>query len=98
MNNPTIMAVQLQKYLNSTSDSNPSKSVKSLYIASPPSEIPLLIKVRKELKILNPDFTIYLNVELLEFSMAYFEENGCRNLEEDKYEILSLADMEVCFR
>ena len=92
MSNPSIMAVQIQKFVNKTKD------IHSMYIASPPSEIELMLAMREELKKINPNFTVYLSVELLDFLEGYFTRHGCTDFEADKYEILSLADMEVCFR
>ena len=38
------------------------------------------------------------NIKLLPFLDEYFEGQGCANYEENRFEILSLAEMEICSR
>ena len=90
MSDPKIMAKEIQKFLEASQD------IQVIYIASPPSELDLLFNMRNELKIINSEIQIFLSVELLQIMDENFE--NCEKYEADKFELLSLAEMEICSR
>ena len=92
MKNPGIMAAQILAFLED------HEKFKALYVASPPSEVPLLNSMREILAKSRPDFKVLLTSDLLNFLDKHFTSKNCGDLEDEKYELLSLADMETCYR
>ncbi|CBY39711.1 unnamed protein product [Oikopleura dioica] len=104
MRKPEIFAQQVNIYLSRKINA-PEKdgrfipqNIKIMYIATPPSETSLIIKMRKELKLINPKITIFMQSELEPFVRNFYKSQNCGELGTEFWEILSLVELETCLR
>jgi len=103
MRNPLNFANQVNEFLTkSWAAVNNEKGrvipsvIKTMYIATPPSELQLMEDMRKELKKINPMLTVLFQADIEPYIRNYYKNAGCAPLEDLFWEILSMAEQEVC--
>ena len=71
-----------------------------MYIAAPPSQLELLREVQMMVRKEIPDFRIVLQDSLLNYLHEKLENSGCSRAKVEYlvFEILSLAEMEICYQ
>lgn len=89
MKKPEVFASQISSFIDTI------PGVNSIYIASPPSETEMLNKGRQFLAKTRPDIKVVLQSELIPFLHEKFFIEGCKEHENESWDLLSLAEMEV---
>ncbi|CAG5109954.1 Oidioi.mRNA.OKI2018_I69.chr2.g4420.t1.cds [Oikopleura dioica] len=105
MRDPRNFAMQVNEFLTKTwANVNNEKGriipniIKTMYIATPPSELDLMERMREELKKINPELKIFVQTDIEPFIRKYYKNAGCSELDDRFWEILSMAEQEVCLQ
>ena len=89
MDNPLTIASSLVKYLS-------GYDFRYIYIATPPDARELINQVKRQIQRAMPDLVVLLSDDLV--PILDLKLSRCQYYDNERYEIVSLAEMEICSR